>query len=579
MLAENKEIIYVGKASSLRSRVRSYFRQSSASLKVAAMIRHVQDFDYIVTDSEVEALILECNLIKEHKPKYNVFLKDDKTYPYIKLTLDEKFPRIITTRRVKKDGGKYFGPYTSASSMHETVKLLRKLFPVRNCRDINKQGRPCLNYHIKTCLAPCAGNISEEEYRKIIAEISLFLDGKQEKLIAGIRDSMKEAAKNMEYEKAAELRNQLQAIESVLTKQKIVMSDDQEQDVIAFATGDNEVCVQIFFIRSGKVVGREHFFLEGTDILSDSEIMTVFVKQYYSRVQDIPPKVLLQAPVEDKEIIRAWLKEKRQGKVSLQVPQIGDKLRLVEMVARNAGLLLEEARLSRQKKKMAGEGALLKLQEYLSLPKMPVRIECYDISNIQGTDTVGSMVVFENGLASTGEYRKFKVTSVKGANDYAALQEVLYRRFKREANSWPVPDMVIIDGGRGQLSAARAVMKVLGVSDLPTFALAKKQELLYTEDCLQPIKLPEGSEALYLIQRIRDEAHRFAISYHRKVRNRDSFRSLLDEIQGIGPKRKKALIEKFGTIENLKMASLAELELVAGMTKRAAAQVYNYFCR
>lgn len=579
MLSEEEKIIYVGKASSLRSRVRSYFRDSSAPAKVSALVRHIKDIDYIVTDTEVEALILECNLIKKHRPKYNVFLKDDKTYPYIKVTLDEAYPRIVTTRRVKKDGAKYYGPYTSAGSLHETIRLLRRLFPIRTCKNFEKQQRACLNYHIKRCLAPCAGNVSAADYKDMINEIMNFLEGKQERVIKNLQEKMLKAAENLQYEKAGELRDQIKAVEKVLEKQKIVNAAEEDQDVIAFARGNNEVCVQVFFIRNGKVVGREHFFLDGTDGLGRSEVMTIFVKQYYSRVADIPGKILLQEPIEDKDVIEQWLKEKANTRVIIQVPQMGEKLKLVEMIGRNALLLLEEAQLSRQKKKLADEEALLQLKDYLKLAALPLRIECYDISNIQGTSTVGSMVVFEKGKPSTDEYRRFKINAVEGANDYASLQEMLYRRFKRGAGAAALPDLVLIDGGKGQLSAARDVMKLLGFASIPAYGIAKKEELLFTENEQEAIKLPENSEALYLLQRIRDEAHRFAITYHRQLRSKDSFRSLLDEIPGIGPKRKKALLNKFGSLENIRMASLQELEQVEGMNKKSAMQVYDYLCR
>lgn len=579
MLSEEGKIIYVGKASSLRSRVRSYFRDSTDQAKILAMVRHIKDIDYIVTDTEVEALILECNLIKKHKPKYNVFLKDDKTYPYIKITLDETYPRIVTTRRVKKDGAKYYGPYTSAGSLHETIKLLRRIFPVRTCKNFEKQQRACLNYHIKRCLAPCAGNISAVEYKEMINEIMNFLDGKQEKVIKSLELKMLKAAENLQFEKAGELRDQIKAVEKVLEKQKIVNAAEEDQDVIAFARGSNEACVQVFFIRSGKVLGREHFFLDGTDNLSRSEIMTIFVKQYYSRVADIPRKILLQEPIEDRDVIEQWLKEKANTKVIIQVPQMGEKLKLVEMVGRNALLLLEEARLLRQKKKLADEEALVQLKDFLKLPALPHRIECYDISNIQGTSTVGSMVVFEKGKPLTDGYRRFKINTVPGADDYASLREMLYRRFKREAGGADLPDLVLIDGGKGQLNAARDVMKLLGFASIPAYGIAKKEELLFSVNEHEGIRLPENSEALYLLQRIRDEAHRFAITYHRHLRNKDSFRSLLDEIPGIGPKRKKALLNKFGSLENIKMASLQELEQVEGMNKKSARQVYDFLCR
>jgi len=579
MLSEEEKIIYVGKASSLKNRVRSYFRGGNVPAKVSAMVHHIKDIDYIVTDTEVEALVLECNLIKKHKPRYNVVLKDDKSYPYIKITLNETYPRVTTTRRVKKDEAKYYGPYTSVGSLNETIKLLRKLFPIRTCKSFEKQKRACLNYHIKRCQAPCIGNVSTDEYRGTVNEIMNFLEGKQEKVIKNLQLKMQGAAEALEYEKAGDLRDKIKAIEKVLEKQKVVNATDDDQDVIAFARGDNEACIQVFFIRNGKVVGREHFFLDGTDSLSRSEIMTIFVKQYYSRVVDIPGKILLQEPIEDKDIIEQWLKEKANIRVMIQVPQLGEKLKLVEMVGRNALLLLEEAQLSRQKKKLADEQALIQLKDYLKLIKLPLRIECYDISNIQGTNTVGSMVVFEKGKPLTDEYRRFKIKTVEGANDYASIQEMIYRRFKRGAGANALPDLVLIDGGKGQLSSARDVMKLLGFADIPTYGIAKKEELLFTENQEEAIRLPENSEALYLLQRIRDEAHRFAITYHRQLRSKDSFRSPLDEIPGIGPKRKKALINKFGSMENIRMATLQELEQVEGMNKKSALQVYDYLCR
>lgn len=577
MLSKSGEIIYVGKANSLKNRVRSYFREGNAPIKVLAMVQHINDIDYIVTDTEVEALILECNLIKKHRPKYNVVLKDDKTYPYIKITLNDPFPKIVVTRRVKKDGAKYFGPYTSSGSMNETIKLLRRLFPLRTCNNLNMQSRPCLNYHIKRCLAPCAGKISSKDYKEMIDEIILFLEGKQERVIKNLRDKMEKAAENLEFEKAAELRDQIKAVEKVLEKQKIVNATEEDQDVVAFARGQNEVCVQVFFIRNGKVVGREHYFLDGTDNLSRKEVMTIFIKQYYSRVADIPQKILLQEPVEDRELIEEWLREKRKGRVTIQIPQLGEKLKLVEMVAKNALLLLEEAQLFRKKKTLAGEEALLDLKNHLGLPSIPIRIECYDISNIQGTSTVGSMVVFEKAKPKSDQYRRFKITTVSGPDDFAALREMIYRRFKRGAASSGLPDLVLIDGGKGQLSSAREAMKLLGFGDIPTFGLAEGEELLFTEGKREPIRLLDNSESLYLIQRIRDEAHRFAIMYHRQLRNKESFRSILDEIPGVGPKRKKALLLKFGSIENIKAATLEEIEQVDGMNKKVAKQVYDYF--
>ena len=579
MLSGAGEIIYVGKAISLKSRVRSYFRGKQVSPKVKALVSNIQDLEYIVTDSEVEALILECNLIKEHRPKYNVFLKDDKTYPYIKITLNEEFPRILVTRRIKKDGARYYGPYTSAGSMHATVKLLRQLFPVRSCKKLDKQERPCLNYHINRCLAPCADLITFEEYQKMIAEIILFLDGKQERVLDSLKERMSAAAAKLEFERAAQLRDQIAAVEKVLEKQKIVNLTEDDQDVVAFAVGKDEVCVQVFFVRSGKVMGREHFFLEGTDDLSRTEVMTHFIKQYYSRVVDIPRSILLQEPILDRDIIEQWLKEKRPGRVIIRVPVKGEKHKLIEMVARNAQLLLEEEQLLRKKNKMVEEAAVLELKQQLNLSALPKRIECFDVSNIQGSHTVASMVVYLNGKPKTDHYRRYKIETVKGPDDYAAIREVVYRRYKRGSGMQNLPDLIIIDGGKGQLSAATEVLDILRLREIPAFGLAEKEELLFQKGISEPIKLTEGSQALYLIQRIRDEAHRFAISYHRKLRSKESFKSVLDEIPGIGPKRKRALLNKFGTVAKIKTATLGELEDVPGMNKKVAQNVYEYLCK
>jgi len=591
--AEGK-VIYVGKAASLKKRLRSYFRSPNAHTpKVQSMVRHIGDFEYIVTDNEIEALILEYNLIKKHRPKYNVMFRDDKSYPYLKITLNEKWPGVTVTRSMVQDGSRYFGPYTRAGALHETVRLLRRIFPIRTCRQssFDRQERACLNAHIKRCMAPCSGKVSEEKYREMVREVILFMEGKQEDLIKLLTERMEEAAENLEFERAAEIRDQIRSIKAVLQKQKIVSPGGEDQDVIAMARGKNEACMQVFFIRKGKLVGRDHFFLEGTDGMSGEEIMAAFLKQYYSRAAEIPNTLLLSDDAEDREVIQAWLTGKKGQKVRLHVPKRGEKLRLVEMVARNALMELKEREEERRKKTRANEEALLELKEYLDLEELPLRIECYDISNISGTSTVGVMVVFENGFPKTSDYRRFKINTVSGPDDYASLREVLSRRFKRVQNKDKeelgkgaggddgfsrLPDLVIIDGGKGQLSAAREVMREMGVADIPALGLAKKNEELFTEGRSEPIMLPRSSQALLLLQRIRDEAHRFAITYHRRLRGKQVSKSVLDGVPGIGPKRKKALLRHFGSVEKIKQASVEELAGVEGMTLSAAERLREY---
>jgi len=588
------EVIYVGKAASLKNRVRSYFRSSqNHSPKVLSMVKSVEDLEYIVTDNEVEALILEFNLIKKYRPKYNVMFRDDKSYPYLKITLNEEWPGIEITRNVVQDGSRYFGPYTSAGALHETLRLLRRLFPIRTCRgsSYKKRERPCLNAHIKRCLAPCSGRVDAEKYREMINELILFLEGKQESLISRLEEKMLKASENLEFEKAAEIRDQIRSIKAVLEKQKIVSPGGEDQDVIAMAKGKDETCVQVFFVREGKLIGREHFFLDGTEGMPEEEIMSVFLKQYYSRATEIPHTVLLSHNTEDKEVIEKWLKEKRGKKVTLKVPLRGPKKDLVEMVAQNALMELKEHEREQSKKIAETEEALLQLKEYLDLNQLPLRIEGYDVSNISGTNNVGVMVVFENGVPQKRHYRRFKINSTSGPDDYQSMRELIYRRFKRAESAEKsgteiagegdigfstLPDLVVIDGGKGQLKSAREVMRSLGVEDIPTFALAKKREELFKEGRKDPYILPRNSQALFLLQRIRDEAHRFAVTYHRRLRGKQMSRSVLDEVPGIGPKRKKALLRKYGSVEGIRKASVEELAQVEGMNKSAAEKLLEY---
>lgn len=588
MLDGEGQVIYVGKAASLRSRVRSYFRAVKQPPKVQAMLNHIEDFEYIVTDSEVEALILECNLIKEHRPKYNISLRDDKHYPYLKVTVTKDYPRLVVVRSMKKDGNRYFGPYTQVGALNDTLKLLRRLFPLRTCSDstLERQPRPCLNYHIARCLAPCQKKVSKEDYHEIVKEVILFLEGKQEDLLRRLKEKMEQAASELRFEKAAEYRDQIRSIEQVLAKQKIIFAGQQSYDVIAFARGMNEVCVQIFFIREGKLIGRNHYFMEGTDDLARGEIMAAFLKQYYSQAEMIPPEILLAEEPEEKELLEAWLTGLREKKVSLKVPKKGEKHQLVEMVAENALTLLHEEELVRRKRDMLTTEAVLELQQVLQLSKPPFRIEGFDISHMQGTMTVASMVVFENGEAKNQDYRRFRLKSVEGPDDYAAMREVLTRRFRHLGHSEAgkaapdkfaaVPDLILIDGGKGQLNVAVEVLEEYGLEDIPVFGLAEKEELIFQPGETVPIRLPRNSPALQLVQRVRDEAHRFALSYHRDLRSRELKTSALDQVPGVGPKRKKALLRHFGSVKRIREASVEELKSVEGITEKVALAIKEY---
>lgn len=589
MLNEEGTVIYVGKASSLRNRVRSYFRAAGKQPpKVQAMVNHVADFEYIVTDSEVEALILECNLIKEHRPKYNISLRDDKHYPYLKLTVTQDYPRLVVVRSMKKDGNRYFGPYTQVGALNDTVRLLRRLFPLRTCSDstLARQPRPCLNYHIGRCLAPCREEVSKEAYGEVVREVILFLEGKQEDLLRRLKEKMEQAAAALQFEKAAEYRDQIKSVEQVLAKQKIIFAGQEDYDVIAFARGTGEACVQVFFIREGKLIGRNHFFLEGTDDLSRGAIMTAFLKQYYSQAETVPREILLSEEPEEKELLETWLTGLRGRKVVLRVPKRGEKQQLVEMVAQNALTVLEEEELLRRRKNMLTTEAVLELQRELQLPKPPFRIEGFDISHIQGSMTVAAMVVFENGEEKTADYRRFRLKTVEGPDDYAAMREVIARRFKYLAEGGEegdgkdkfagLPDLILIDGGKGQLNAALEVLREYGLDDIPTFGLAEKEELLFREGDNNPIELPRNSPALYLVQRVRDEAHRFALTYHRDLRSKNLRASRLDEVPGVGPKRKKALLRRFGSVARIREASLEELLSVEGITEKVAQAIKEH---
>lgn len=578
-------ILYVGKAGSLRNRVRSYFgAPGGLTPKLQQMVARVSTLEAIITDSEQEALILENTLIKRHRPRYNVRFKDDKTYPYLKITIEEDWPRFHITRKLERDGSRYFGPFASAASLRTGMDALRRIFPYCSCNKPIRgpNSRPCLAYHLGRCPGVSIGAISKEEYRENVRRLIMFLEGKQEQVLRQLRKKMEEAAEKLEFERAASLRDQIKAVESIVAKQKVAVPLAGDQDVIAMAQNRDEACVQVFFVRAGNLIGQEHFFLKGTQDEEPGQIVASFLEQFYSSTPYIPPTILLQHPPNDLEVIRTWLEGQRGSKVTLKVPQRGEKRKLVDMAAENAKHALEQEHATRLANGDRLAAVLAELQEKLGLPGPPVRIECYDISNIMGTLAVGSMVVFEKGLPKPAHYRRFRIKTVAGANDYAMLHEVLARRFKRvtaEAvdSSWAIlPDLVLIDGGKGQLSAALEAMHNAGADTIPLASIAKENEEIFLPGRPDSLLLPRNSEALYLLQRVRDEAHRFAISYHVRMRQKRAIISALDEVPGIGPKRKRALLKKFGSVRAIKEASLEEIAAVPGMTRATAAKVKEY---
>ncbi len=582
------QVIYVGKSVHLRQRVRSYFT-SPRDRKTRELVAHLHDLDFIVTDTEIEALILECELIKKHRPRYNVRLKDDKRYPYIKITWAEDFPRVYATRRMEQDGSRYFGPYTSVSAVHQTLDLLRRLFPYRTCnREITgRDRRPCLYYHIGRCLGPCIGKADREEYRAVIERVCNFLQGRDHEIVADLERRMKEAAANLDFESAAFYRDQMRAVQKVTAQQKIVSLVSQDRDVVAFARDDGQACVQVFFIRGGKIIGREYFVLEGTGGEEDAAILEAFIQQFYDKAAYVPPEILMPQAIEQARIIESWLRSKRGDHVTLCVPQGGQSRELIRMAAENAAETLAALRAQWAADQNRQTQALSELQETLGLPTPPARIEGYDISTFYGTATYGSMVVFVHGVPRKSEYRRFKIKSVTDrADDYAALQEVLRRRFKR-AVSEPegakkdpsfsiLPDLILIDGGRGQLNAALEVLREYGLDHLPILGLAKREEEIYLPGQDTPLRLPHDSPGLHLAQRVRDEAHRFAITAHRRAREKMGLASVLEAIPGIGPQRRKALLKAFGSLERIREARVEELAAVPGMTRKAAEQIKEW---
>lgn len=585
MKDEQGNIIYVGKALSLKNRVKSYFlSQHAGAPRTQALVKRIRDLEYILTDSEIEALILESNLIKEYKPKYNVRLTDDKNYPFLRVTLQEAYPRVEIVRSRKRDGARYFGPYTDTGAVNETLRILKKIFPIRSCKQssFTKQDRPCLNAHIARCSAPCCGQISKEEYRKMINEILLFLEGKQEYLLKQLQNSMEEAAEKLEFEKASEIRDQLQAVQKVAARQKIVSGKFIDIDVINYARSINLTCIQIFFIREGKVLGRDRFFLEGTEGTEEQEILSSFLKQYYSQVDYTPAEILLPEKLDEENVLKIWLEGKRGGSVQLKVPKAGEKRALVELVGRNAVESLQLEIGSKASRESTSQEALAQIAEALNLVEKPYRIECFDISHIQGADTVASMVVFEGGRANSSKYRRFRIKTVQGPDDFASMAEVIDRRFKKalegDEKFHELPDLLVIDGGKGQLSAAREVMIGLGYAHIPTVGLAKENEWLYIEGSSDPLILPRNSQGLCLLQRIRDESHRFALTYHRLLRGKRSLASVLDEIPGVGAKRKKALLKHFGmSLKKMMNATVEEIGGVEGINPDVARKIWEYF--
>ncbi len=556
-------IIYIGKAKNLIKRVKSYFREKLDRPKTQILMSHFHSLEYIVTNSEKEALILEATLIKKHRPRYNVQLKDDKRYPYVKIT-NEQFPRVVITRNVTKNGI-FYGPFTDAGSVKRTVKFLKSLFKIRTCRNMNG---PCLNSQIDLCYAPCDGKITEKEYSEIINKIDLFFQGKYSVIVKNLKREMMEAAEKEEFEKAAVLRDQITSIEEIMEKQFVdLVDDDLDQDVIAIAPGDDNVVVIIMPIRNGKIVGQDDFLMAVSQYDSSSEIMFAFIQQYYGYNRHIPKQILLDEDIDEKELLEEWLSDLRGNKVHIKVPQKGVKLRLVKMAHKNAEII------KHQKKKM--ESALIELKKYLKLEKLPHVIEGYDISNISGKFAVGSKVSFKDGKPDKKRYKHFKMET-PGPNDFAMMEELLTRRLKMVDRD-PEPDLIVIDGGKGQLGMACGVLEQLNLTHIPIIGLAKEFEEIYLPNSKRPIIIPKNNKALHLLQQVRDESHRFAITYHRKLRSKNISSSSLDDIAGIGKKRKISLLKEFGTIDNIKKASISDLAKIKGMNQKTAENVYNYY--
>lgn len=589
---EKDAIIYVGKAISLKNRVRQYFQSSrNRGAKIEQMVTHISRFEYIVTDSELEALVLECNLIKEHRPKYNTMLMDDKTYPFIKVTVNEPFPRVMMARRMKKDKAKYFGPYTSAGAVKDTIELIRKLYHIRSCnrslpKDIGKE-RPCLNYHIHQCHAPCQGYISREEYRKSIDEVVRFLNGNYDLILKELEEKMLDASENLEFEKAIEYRELLASVQKIAQKQKITDTAGDDRDIIAMASEGEDAVVQVFFIRGGRLIGRDHFYLKIAENDTKSEILSSFIKQFYAGTPYIPAELMLPEEIEDQEIIEEWLTTRREHKVRLRIPKKGTKEKLVELAQKNAQMVLknDKERLKREEGRTIG--AVKELEKILGLTGI-IRMEAYDISNTNGFDSVGSMVVYEHGKPKRNDYRKFKIKSVQGPDDYASMNEVLTRRFEHglrerqdesETGGFQAfPDLIMMDGGRGQVNIALEVLEKLNLH-IPVCGMVKddnhRTRGLYFNNVELPID--RNSECFRLITRIQDEAHRFAITFHRQLRSKGQVHSILDDIPGVGPARRKDLMRSFENIEAIRNATVDDLKELPSMNEKSAQEVYKFF--
>ena len=632
MKDQDTSVLYVGKAANLRNRVRSYFQAPHGKEpKIQVMVQRIADFEYIVTESVQEALLLENLLIKQHKPFYNARLKDDKTYPYIKINPKEAFPQVYFTRRVLADGARYFGPFASAGSVRKTMDLLKKLFPYRSCTKpiTGTDERACLEYFIHRCVGPCIGAVNGEEYGEVIQQVFQFLDGDSEQVSRDLKQSMLDASEAMQFERAAVLRDQVRAIASVTQNQKVVSERDEDADVIALANDQGEVWVELFKVRKGKLIGRDHFLMEGGEAEDEPRLIEEFIQQFYDATPDIPRTLIVQHRIEDAHAVEAWLTEKRGRRVSILHPQRGDKRRLVAMAADNAVEGLNQRRIKWLSESDKVMQAMTELQEALSLPELPTRIECYDISNTQGTNSVGSMVVFEDGRPKNAHYRRFQIKTVDGPNDYASMQEMLRRRFKRlaeerqelrrateavetkpepliastgrqrkrryaktgalatgevvpEEQAEPqtsfglVPGLVIIDGGKGHLNAVQEIFLELGITDVPLASLAKQEEEIFLPHMPEPVLLERGSQGLYLVQRVRDEAHRFAITYHKQRRSKAATRSALDDAPGIGPKRKRELIRRFGSLAGIRQASIKDVAKVPGMSEATARKLAEH---
>ena len=592
------EVIYVGKAKILKNRVKSYFQNSkNHSEKVRVMVKHIAEFEYIVTDSEMEALILECNLIKKYSPRYNILLKDDKFYPFIKITVNDDFPRVFVTRNYSKDGSKYFGPYTNGTAVYETINLINKIFPLRTCKLLIKEGgetvRPCLNYHIKKCFGPCGGYISKEEYGKMINDVIDILSGKDTTVLKVLQSEMEEASMNLEFEKAADLRDKILAIKAIVEKQKIFKTMEGDEDFINIYRDEKDSCVQVFFSRDGKILGREHFIFENTAEDSIEEILEEFITSFYGGTAKVPRTIYVPA-ISNVELVEEYLTIKRGAKVWIKVPQKGQKREMLEMVKNNAQITLEKFKDKYLRDKEINKIALEELQELLDLEIWPSRIEAYDISNIQGVDSVGSMIVFEEGRSKNSDYRRFRIKTVKGANDYDSMREILTRRFSHGLEEVKAiqesklqfsagkfsnfPDLIMMDGGKGQINIALEVLRDLNIN-IPVCGLVKDDKhatrgIIYNNE---ELIINRSSNLMQLIRRIQDEVHRFAITYHRSLRDKNTLHSVLDDIPNVGEKRRRALLMKFGSVDNIKSATLEQLLETPSINNKAAESIYQYF--